>query len=888
MVYSCVVPKCTSRYVKWNGIMLHRFPLANESLLLKWTDAIHLSDFKPKKSSRICSRHFEKSDYKDLSDGKFLLYVDAVPSVFDQAQTSRKRLLFLGNCNNSSMDERPLLTKLVKLDHCYGKSDVQRKNEIQKLQKKNRQLCQKIRRQKKKIVSLNDLIKLMKEKSLITDSVGSSLEENFPTVVQELFKSQALNNVKLINGRRYSEEIKKFALTLHFYSPRAYEFMQTVFTLPSIRSISNWTSSVNCDPGFFKDVFKHLGNQAANDSNVRDCALIVDGMSIKSSTVFDRSSGKYKGFIDYGPNLIIDDPEKVATEAIVFMLVGLRAYWKYPIGYILCEKMNSDILSSLLSKALTLSAEYGLNVVSVTCDGAPTNLDAMRKLGCNIGPGRDNFVGEFLHPSSGKPIYFIPDPCHMLKLARNALADVGTFLDGQKQVIKWEHIANLQDIQEMEGLKFGNKLSNHHLEFHRHKMNVKIAAQTLSSSVADAIDFLAKVKHPGYDDSSGTVHFIRMVDRLFDLLNSRNPMGKGFKKPLYLHDKLRWHAVFIDTIEYLLNLTDVDGTLLFRHRRKTFVIGFVICCDSIDRLATHLLSRPTDPFKYLLTYKTSQDHLELLFACIRGKNGFNNNPNVVQLVSSLRRILLRNAISSGRHSNCQLLESEPVGSIFSLKWSKRRSPLIEVEEPADRFDAYVADLCCQLDSVHLTMYQQSIIGYIAGHIIRKIKIELGCEKCASALIINVTSACDEHGYSFATFDSLSLIQCKNRGGLIFPSQPVVKIIQICENAFRIAVCGIDGKIPVISACMNLLTKLSTAVNRQLASLNVFCSLDEHDRDHEALSGDMHSTQLQKMIVNKYLTVRLLSYGRHYSKSVLQKHKGGIRQQSNKLVLFRHL
>ena len=59
-------------------------------------------------------------------------------------------------------------------------------------------------------------------------------------------------------------------------------------------------------------------------------------------------------------------------------------------------------------------------------------------------------------------------------------------------------------------------------------MNVSFAAQTLSSSVADAIEFLGKVLETSeFEESAATVKFIKTVDRLFDTLNSRNPHGKG-------------------------------------------------------------------------------------------------------------------------------------------------------------------------------------------------------------------------------------------------------------------------------------------------------------------------------------------------------------------------
>ena len=68
----------------------------------------------------------------------------------------------------------------------------------------------------------------------------------------------------------------------------------------------------------------------------------------------------------------------------------------------------------------------------------------------------------------------------MLKLARNALAEIKTIKNVDGQLIKWEHIQELQNVQQQEGLKFIDKLSKGHVNYHRHKMNVKIASQTLS------------------------------------------------------------------------------------------------------------------------------------------------------------------------------------------------------------------------------------------------------------------------------------------------------------------------------------------------------------------------------------------------------------------------
>ena len=75
----------------------------------------------------------------------------------------------------------------------------------------------------------------------------------------------------------------------------------------------------------------------------------------------------------------------------------------------------------------------------------------------------------------------------MMKLGRNALSDLSVFVDDEGKHIRWQHIKDLAELQDKEGLTFGNKLSSRNIIYHRHIMKVKTAAQTFSSSVADAL-----------------------------------------------------------------------------------------------------------------------------------------------------------------------------------------------------------------------------------------------------------------------------------------------------------------------------------------------------------------------------------------------------------------
>lgn len=59
-------------------------------------------------------------------------------------------------------------------------------------------------------------------------------------------------------------------------------------------------------------------------------------------------------------------------------------------------------------------------------------------------------------------------------------------------------------LQENEGIHYGNNLKRRHLEWKQSPMKVNIAAQTLSSNVADTIDFCRHLNIKGFENSEAT------------------------------------------------------------------------------------------------------------------------------------------------------------------------------------------------------------------------------------------------------------------------------------------------------------------------------------------------------------------------------------------------
>ena len=90
-------------------------------------------------------------------------------------------------------------------------------------------------------------------------------------------------------------------------------------------------------------------------------------------------------------------------------------------------------------------------------------------------------------------------------------------------------------------------------------------------------------------------------------------------------------AVILESWNNFLSLRNPDMYPLSQNLRKTLIIGFFSLEKSIFSIAEELLFCSDNPYKYLVTYKLSQDHLEMFFSCVRARGGLDNNPNALQL-----------------------------------------------------------------------------------------------------------------------------------------------------------------------------------------------------------------------------------------------------------------
>ena len=448
--------------------------------------------------------------------------------------------------------------------------------------------------------------------------------------------------------QKYNPSLRSFALTLAFYSPKAYNFVKETFnrSLPHLGTISRWYQSVDGSPGFSQEALNALILKQKSAPRPILCNLVMDEMSIRKQVEWTGS--KFTGYVDLGTKIDSDSlPE--AREALVFMLVSMNSSWKIPVGYFLIDGLSATEKAELIKKCLEFVHKSGVIVTSLTFDGAAANISMCEKLGANFSNPL-NLITKFDHPVTKDPIFIFLDPCHMIKLIRNCLASQAEIIDKYKKKIKWSYITRLVEKQNLEGLHAATKIRMRHLQWQREKMKVRLAAQTISKSVSDALTFLRDdLKCPEFQDSEATSKFLLMFNNLFDIFNSRNRFTKySFKKPLSKVTEENIFEYFKTLKSYIIGLTLKDRPIL-QSQRKTAFLGFLICMESLENLYKYYV-KEKKLLKYILTYKLSQDHLELFFGAVRSKGGYNNNPTARQFEAAYKRLLVHSEIRAPKQA----------------------------------------------------------------------------------------------------------------------------------------------------------------------------------------------------------------------------------------------
>jgi hypothetical protein len=246
------------------------------------------------------------------------------------------------------------------------------------------------------------------------------------------------------------------------------------------------------------------------------------------------------------------------------------------------------------------------------------------------------------------------------------------------------------------------------------------------------------------------------------------------------------------------------------------VVGFAANIVSLLKLADSLLLNPVvehKPLTYLLTYKFSQDHWEILFSCIRKSFGFNNNPTVTQFESVMKKLLFRSGVSllPSDNANITALDDTSLVSVSHCNTGNFHTGDYS-QAPVAYFEDTIIDETYATVLDRLSPFVDNILVYIAGWVVRCVCKRLSCVDCLDVLVsdnLQLQNNC--------------LLTIKNNGGLVCPSADVLLVLRAAEAALR-SFTDVTGTSRVTASDLGQI--LEMRVMKRLPS-NLFSSAYQH-------------------------------------------------------------
>lgn len=443
--------------------------------------------------------------------------------------------------------------------------------------------------------------------------------------------------------KKYSEKVRQFCMGMDFCSPAAYRYIRKVFNkhLPAPDTIRRWYTSINGEPGITADslnILKQKAEEMAKDGKELLLAMISDETSIKRSVAWNKHDSTFSGFVSCENINARKRKEKdqldFAKDALVYMVVGDD--FKIPVAYFLLNGLEALERAALTQHVIRHVNKTGARVISLTGDGLISNIACLKHLGVNFDEKKTYFKSP---TNQNDKIYAILDPPHVIKLFRGCLATHNLYFDDKP--ISWNYIVELHKLQMERNINLGNKLTNLHINYTTKPMNVRLAAETISRSVADGIDQLREDKYVQFQNSEETIKFIQFVKNSFDICNvkasSKHHMNSEYtdlvyKRPIcestandlftYFHYvKSYFESVQVDEVYKNKKKKSIRITRKLAIQSSSFTpfLGTVCNLTSFEGLYNDYVLN--GPLQALHTFQFSQDHLETWFSCVRSGLG---------------------------------------------------------------------------------------------------------------------------------------------------------------------------------------------------------------------------------------------------------------------------
>lgn len=852
---TCFVPGCRTGYGQSKGVHLFS-PPSDKMEFQKWVQAIPRKDKELTRKCYVCYCHFSEEmiikvdtfningETVQLPRSKWKLKPGAVPHIFPNLPKylskpikNRKPPSDRKNNQTSNLSvkfnksERDLVCKEQEVNQNEGTLGTKQQNDLtkkdlrkgsdaqqiiaslrKKIHNQNRNL---VRTQNKLKVAKARITALEKEINVLKNDVTKSKQLKFLSKKQKIIVDTMLKKCekeKCKTGVRYDDEFLLDSLLLKIKSPKGYRhcLQHNLLPLPAESHLRKLVKGMKCRYGINKHAVDAISNYFSDkDENSRNGILIFDEVKLREEMQFNSNSLKVDGFIDLGGSTPETNKIQLANHALVFMYVPLLFNWVQPVAVFATHNAApGDVLSHVLLQVIIQLEEHGVKVVGFTHDGSQSNKKLWINLGISGKPRK--VIPSIPNPvDNTRKIWAFSDAVHIIKCIRNNFHDKGQVHYNNK-LIDFKFYRRLFETDtspEFAGMRVCNKLTSAHIQTSTfQRMNVKLAFQLFSRSVADGIKFYREIHSDGFEDSETTEDFTRVLNSLTDILNSSTPTTALYLGCAGLENLKKWSVM----------LNEQHNTFASTRTLESLRVTIQSTIELSDYLCN-------SGFKYILTYKFNQDPLERHFGILRSLS-CDDHPSTIDFLHLhlLQSIYVPTKLAMSSAMNQEYRSEAPLTSFVSQMRSLAKITEEQNKQLRNEIENKIRDTLVLSEGeiaipdwenspseLNLNVAKECLVYHLAGYIVWNASKVTKCEKCLSLLHGNPSDTNPAAKFTFIR-DFGTSAQTVH---LTHPSEGVFSVLLQVEKVISEKLCAANLWGDIFFECLETMTRIEVELTQ---------------------------------------------------------------------------
>lgn len=186
-------------------------------------------------------------------------------------------------------------------------------------------------------------------------------------------------------ARRFNLEEKLLCLTLMKQSRKSYKLLQSMFALPTTRTLNRLAEKMTIEPGMNPKIFQFIKNKVKYwNTEHKLCTIVFDEISLTSHLTFNEKKDEIHGFVDVAG----ERKKRFCDHALVLMVRGICSSWRQSVAFYFCEgTISAAALQNILKELVAQVAQAGLIPLGLVCDQGSTFRTAIKAF-------RENTVRE--------------------------------------------------------------------------------------------------------------------------------------------------------------------------------------------------------------------------------------------------------------------------------------------------------------------------------------------------------------------------------------------------------------------------------------------------------------------------------------------------------------